>query len=279
MSDWAEAKDYATLEEVFGSPDFGHPAAPEVIVPPVTAAAAMARRLRRAQLLRDRTIASVCGVGAAVSVAAALIIGSGPVSVPVLSGALPLAPANVPSFPNSGNTGSGGGSAAPGNAASGAAAGGLAGPALTSLGAGGSTSGAAALPTHAQTVSFNPPASTTTTTTTTTPAPVPAPAPSSTTTSPTTPPTSTGTQGAQGTGRGGGNGNGGSRGNGGGGTTIAGGVTGNGGGQGNGNGQGDGNDNGNGGGQIGARPGPPLGGPQSGPPAQEEGGPVRGGRH
>ena len=65
MSDWAEAEDYATLEEVFGSPDFGRPTAPEVIVPPVVAATALATLLRRAQLLRDRTIASVCGVGAA----------------------------------------------------------------------------------------------------------------------------------------------------------------------------------------------------------------------
>ena len=80
--DWA-AEDYATLEEVFGSRTFGQPL-PEVTAPavPVTAATVA----WPSGLSRNRVVASLAGVAAALSVVAAVVtMGTGPTGHPLLS--------------------------------------------------------------------------------------------------------------------------------------------------------------------------------------------------
>ncbi len=109
MSDWLRAEDYTTLEEVFSSPGFTRDLPPETLAaePALfgTAAAAAAATAAAATLhpalgrsMRDRAIASLCAAGAAVSVVGTLVIGSGPVGVP-----LATAPLNPPGSGQSGS--------------------------------------------------------------------------------------------------------------------------------------------------------------------------------
>src|SRR5580658_4852788 len=92
VSDWFRADDYRTLEEVFESPDFTREVPPETLAaePALLATAAVTAGAAAATVhpllgrsLRDRAIASLCAAGAAVSVVGALVIGGGPVGVPL----------------------------------------------------------------------------------------------------------------------------------------------------------------------------------------------------
>lgn len=184
MSDWAKADDYTTLEEVFASPDFTR-APSDALVPrsAFVATAAAARRPLRS--LRNRAIASLSLAGAAVSFVGAVIIGSGPVGIPLAS-----APSNpqstggsVPTQAGSqqqGSVPSGGGGAGLStatNAGNGASAAGSSVVFGSSSGGTSGSGGAAAGGTlHASLVSDTFPAPTTTTTT--------PPAPTTTTTTP-----------------------------------------------------------------------------------------------
>ena len=79
--DWANVDDYATLEEVFESPDFGNPR------PAAAAAAGLAAALAATpgtHLLRNRAIASASVLAASLSVVLGLLF-TGPASTPTLS--------------------------------------------------------------------------------------------------------------------------------------------------------------------------------------------------
>ena len=92
--DWAEAEDYATLEEVFNSRTFGQ-ALPEVaaVAVPVAAATAVPTGLAR-----NRTIATFAVAAAALSVVAAVVtVGTGRTGRPMLS-TQASGPSHVPSF-------------------------------------------------------------------------------------------------------------------------------------------------------------------------------------
>jgi hypothetical protein len=91
VSDWLRADDYTTLDQVFASPDFAREDPPEVptaepVLLATAAPAATVATTTRPPLvrsLRDRAIASLCAAGAAVSVVGALIVGNGPIGVPL----------------------------------------------------------------------------------------------------------------------------------------------------------------------------------------------------
>ena len=92
--DWAEAEDYATLEEVFNSRTFGR-ALPEVAAVAGTVAAATAFPTG---LARNRTIATFAVAAAALSVVAAVVtVGSGRPGGPLL-GTQASGPSQVPNF-------------------------------------------------------------------------------------------------------------------------------------------------------------------------------------
>src|SRR6202050_4226837 len=79
--EWANADDYPTLEEVFESPDFGHP------IPAAAATAGLAAALASTpgtHLLRNRAIALTSVLAATLSVVLGLLF-TGPASTPVLS--------------------------------------------------------------------------------------------------------------------------------------------------------------------------------------------------
>src|SRR6202050_5671639 len=79
--EWANVDDYATLEEVFESPDFGHP------IPAAAATAGLAAALASTpgtHLLRNRAIALTSVLAATLSVVLGLLF-TGPASTPVLS--------------------------------------------------------------------------------------------------------------------------------------------------------------------------------------------------
>jgi hypothetical protein len=79
--DWANVDDYATLEQVFESPDFGHP------LPAAAATAGLAAALATTpgtHLLRNRAIALTSVLAASLSVVLGLLF-TGPASTPVLS--------------------------------------------------------------------------------------------------------------------------------------------------------------------------------------------------
>jgi hypothetical protein len=79
--DWANVDDYATLEEVFGSPDFGHP------LPAAAATAGLAAALASTpgtHLLRNRAIALTSVLAATLSVVLGLLF-TGPASTPVVT--------------------------------------------------------------------------------------------------------------------------------------------------------------------------------------------------
>ena len=79
--EWANVDDYATLEEVFESPDFGHP------LPAAAATAGLAAALASTpgtHLLRNRAIALTSVLAATLSVVLGLLF-TGPASTPVLS--------------------------------------------------------------------------------------------------------------------------------------------------------------------------------------------------
>ena len=61
--DWADVNDYATLEEVFKSPDFGHPVPAEAAAAGVVTAAAAG--VTGTHLVRNRAIASASVLAAA----------------------------------------------------------------------------------------------------------------------------------------------------------------------------------------------------------------------
>jgi hypothetical protein len=79
--DWANVDDYATLEEVFESPDFGHP------LPAAAATAGLGAALASTpgtHLLRNRAIALTSVLAASLSVVLGLLF-TGPASTPVLT--------------------------------------------------------------------------------------------------------------------------------------------------------------------------------------------------
>ena len=97
MSDWSRADDYTTLDEVFSSPEFARSLPPESLTEdpallttaaPAAAAAVAAAGTAALPLvasMRNRAIASLCAAGTAVSVVGALVVGSGPVGLPLAS--------------------------------------------------------------------------------------------------------------------------------------------------------------------------------------------------
>ena len=229
MSDWLQAEDYTTLEQVFASPDFTRDATVETFAPraallatAASVAATASRPFRRS--LRDLSIATVSVAAAAASMVGAIVLGSGPVAIPFASAPpssqvggtqSPAAPYQHGFAGGAGSTSSGGAGASSGAGAKTTAntpSGGVVyGPALPS-GAVASATAAGGSPPHASMVADTFPAPTTTTTTppptTTTTTPPP------TTTTTTAPPLSGAATGGTGHGNGGGNGHGNGNGNG-----------------------------------------------------------------